>query len=240
MRIFEKIKWKMKNTTKLYLIPGVFFLLAAAVDLTSHLAGWNAHDTVKGALMSLLCATTIAYALPRKPDVKLLGILVWAQLAGLTGDLLLQGSGFVLFVSGMTAFLAGHVLYISLMGRHSWKGLGWKVWVPALAVMAALSYGLIRTIGVSGALFWPMIVYGLVLLLLVFSALCGVVRLGGSVWWILLTAALFFIGSDSLIAIRKFGGPNTGLMAFAVMGTYLAAQTLLAVGCLNLICKSKK
>ncbi len=239
MRIFGKIKGKMKNTTKLYLIPGAFFLLACAVDLASHLCGWNAHDTVKGALISLLCATTLAYALPRKPDAKKLGMLVWAQLAGLTGDLLLQGPGFVLFVSGMGAFLVGHVLYITLLGSHSWKGLGWKVWMPALAVMAALSYVLIKTIGVNGALFWPMIVYGLVLLLLVFSALCGVVRLGGGTWWILLAAALFFIGSDSLIAIRKFGGPNTGPMAFAVMGTYLAAQTLLAVGCLKLICKTK-
>ena len=230
----------MKNPNKLYLIPGAFFLLACAADLVSHLAGLGIHDVVKGTLLSLLCATSIAYALPRKPDMRLLVLLVCAQLAGLTGDLLLIGSGFLLFVSGMVAFLAGHVLYITLIGGQSWKGLGWKVWVPAVAVIAVLDYALIRAIGVNGALFVPMLVYGFVLLLLIFSAACGVVRLGGCAWWILLAAAVLFTGSDSLIAIREFGGPNTGAMAFAVMSTYLAAQALLAVGCLKLICKSEK
>lgn len=230
----------MKNLNKLYLIPGAFFLLACVLDLGGHLAGIAVHDVVKGALMSLLCATTIAYALPRMPDARSLGLLVWAQLAGLTGDLLLQGSGFLLFVSGMVAFLAGHVLYISLLGGRSWKGLGWKVWVPSLIVMAALTFLLIRAIGVSADFFAPMLVYGFVLLLLIFSALCGVVRLKGLVWWVLLGAAVLFTTSDMLIAIRKFGGPNTGLMAFAVMSTYLAAQALLAWGCLKLICKSNE
>lgn len=230
----------MSDTKRIYLIPGVFFLLAAAVDLSSHLAGFHAHDLVKGALMSLLCATSVAYALPRRPDGRRLRLLVWAQLAGLTGDILLVGSGFALFVSGMAAFLAGHVFYITLLGGRSWKGLGLKVWIPALLVMGALVALLILTIGISGALAVPMAVYGFALMFLIFSALCGVVRFGGAVWWVLLAAALCFTVSDALIAIRTFHGPNTGLMAFAVMSTYIAAQALLAWGNLKLLCNPQE
>lgn len=228
----------MKESNRLYYIPGAFFLLATALDLLGLLFEIPIHEVIKGSLLSLLCATTLAYALPRKADARALAVLAGAQLLGLTGDLLLQGSGFALFVSGMVAFLAGHLLYINLLGGLSWKGLGWKVWVPALAVMAALVLLLVRVIGVSGALFVPMLVYGFVLMLLIFSALCGVVRLGGPVWWMLLAGAVLFTGSDAMIAVRKFGGPDTSLMDFAVMATYLAAQVLLACGIVELICKS--
>lgn len=230
----------MKDFYRLYYIPGAFFLLAAALDLLGFLFGFPIHGVVKGALLSLLCATTLAYALPRNADAHALALLACAQMMGLTGDLLLEGSGFALFVSGMAAFLAGHLLYIRLLGGRSWQGLGWKVWVPALAVMAALVYLLVRVIGVSGALLVPMAVYGFVLMLLIFSALCGAVRFGGAVWWMLLAGAVLFTGSDALIALRTFGGPDTPLVSFVVMGTYLAAQLLLACGIVELICKSEE
>ena len=237
----------MKDLHRLYYIPGAFFLLATVLDLLGLLFEIPIHEVIKGSLMALLCATTLAYAVPRKADARALAMLAGAQLLGLTGDLLLQGSGFALFVSGMVAFLAGPharhltgqvLLYSNLLGGLSWKGLGWKVWVPALAVMAALVLLLVHVIGVSGALFVPMLVYGFVLMLLIFSALCGVVRLGGAVWWMLLAGAVLFTGSDAMIAVRKFGGPDTSLMDFAVMATYLAAQVLLACGIVELICKS--
>ena len=114
----------MKDLHRLYYIPGAFFLLATALDLLGLLFEIPIHEVIKGSLMALLCATTLAYAVPRKADARALAVLAGAQMMGLTGDLLLQGSGFALFVSGMVAFLAGHLLYINLLGGLSWKGLG--------------------------------------------------------------------------------------------------------------------
>ena len=83
-----------------------------------------------------------------------------------------------------------------------------------------------------------MLMYGFILMLLIFSALAGVLRMPrGSrrSWWILLIGALLFAFSDSCIAMGTFGVMTFPLRHFVVMITYLAAQSLLAVGGVRLI-----
>ncbi len=84
-----------------------------------------------------------------------------------------------------------------------------------------------------------MAVYGSVLMLLIFSTLCGLVRFEDKcTWGILLCGALLFTFSDALIAAGTFGVATFALREFVIMLTYLAAQTLLAVGTLRLASKS--
>ena len=83
-----------------------------------------------------------------------------------------------------------------------------------------------------------MTVYGFVLMLLIFSAFAGVIRMPRgrrATWWILLGGALLFTFSDSCIAMGTFGVMTFPLRHFVVMVTYLAAQSLLAVGGVRLI-----
>ena len=104
--------------------------------------------------------------------------------------------------------------------------------------MAAAVFGLLKVIGVSGEMLIPMTVYGFALMLLVFSALAGVLRMPKgrrTTWWILLLGALLFTFSDSCIAMDIFGVMTFALRHFLVMITYLAAQSLLAVGGIRLI-----
>ena len=54
-------------------------------------------------------------------------------------------------------------------------------------------------------------------------------------WWILFLGALLFTFSDSCIAMDIFGTMAIPMHHFVVMFTYLAAQTLLAVGGIRLI-----
>ena len=226
-----------KNT--LWYIPGTFFLLACALNWIGCIQGTDLADAVKPALLPLLCATSLTYLLGRDGvDFRAAGLLVAAQLFGCAGDVLLMPSSDVLFLIGMTAFLIGHLFYITLFGGRSWKGLKPGQWAISLLVMLAVVLGLVKAIGIEGAMFWPMTVYGFVLMLLIFSALAGVLRMprgSRATWWILLAGALLFTFSDACIAMGIFGVMTFALRHFVVMFTYLAAQSLLAVGGVRLI-----
>jgi len=220
-------------------IPCTFFLIACALNLIGCILGTNLSEVVKPALLPLLSATTLAYLLGRDaPDIRPVGLLVAAQLFGCAGDVLLIPDGFPFFAGGIAAFLVGHIFYMSLLGGQSWKGLTLWQWAISVFAMAAIVLGLVKAIGIEGALFWPMTVYGFVLMLLVFSALAGVLRMprgSRATWWILLAGAFLFTFSDACIAMGTFGVMTFALRHFVVMMTYLAAQSLLAVGGVRLI-----
>ncbi len=215
---------------KSWMIPAAFFVLAALTNWSGRLFGCEQlAQMAKPALLPLLALATVAAA--GGIGSRGLRLLVSAQLFGWLGDVLLMGDGFGMFVAGMAAFLIGHLFYITLFGGLSWRGYGLKVWIPALVVMAAIVAGLIGAIGVNGALLVPMIVYGMTLMLLIFSGLAGVIRFGGPWWWIL-CGALLFTFSDALIATGSFDALPFSGKDFVVMLTYVVAQAFLAVGAL--------
>ena len=223
----------------IWYIPCAFFLVACVLNLVGSILGTDLSDTVKPALLPLLSATTLAFLLGRDvPDYRQVGLLVTAQLLGCTGDVLLILPGFVFFIAGIAAFLAGHLFYMCLFGGQSWKGLTLWQWAISAFAMAAIVLGVVKAIGIEGPLFWPMLVYGFFLMLLVFSALAGVLRMprgNRATWWILLAGALLFTFSDSCLAMGTFGVMDFSLLNFVIMITYLAAQSLLAVGGIRLI-----
>ena len=223
----------------LWCIPGTFFLLACVLNWMGCIQGTDLADAVKPALLPLLCATSLAYLLGRDVvDYRAAGLLVAAQLFGCAGDVLLMPSSDVLFLIGMTAFLVGHLFYIRLFGGRSWKGLKPGQWAISAVIMLAIVLGLVKAIGIQGELFVPMLVYGFALMLLIFSALAGVLRMPRgrrATWWLILAGTLLFTFSDACIAMGMFGVMTFALRHFVVMFTYLAAQSLLAVGGVRLI-----
>ena len=223
----------------IWCIPCTFFLVACILNLVGCILGTNLADAVKPALLPLLSATTLAYLVGRDvPDFRPVGLLVAAQLLGCAGDILLMPSSDMLFLIGMVAFLVGHVFYMCLFGGQSWKGLTGGQWAIAVFAMAVIVVALVKAIGIQGELFVPMLVYGFALMLLIFSALAGVLRKprgSCATWWILLAGALLFTFSDACIAMGVFGVMKFALRHFVVMVTYLAAQSLLAVGGIRVI-----
>lgn len=223
----------MKSKTSSWLIPGAFFLICACFNLAGKLSGNDPMaNFTKPALLPLLAITSLAAA--GSLESRNMKLLLTAQLLGCTGDILLLFNGFFPFIGGMVAFLAGHVFYMTLFGGQSWKGLGWKTWLPVLLLMVAAVAGLITAIGVEGDLLVPMCIYGLVLMLLIFSGLAGVIRLRGCAWWTIFCGAVIFTVSDALIAVETFQEEPSAWIPFAIMFTYLLAQSLLAVGALKL------
>lgn len=240
----------------LWPLAGILFLVFSLVDFAGCIWAEGLHQAVKPALLPLLSLTSLLYLLEHalcsyNPDTdsyvlpegglvsaadrREIGLLVGAQLLGCAGDVLLLGEGLAFFGSGIFVFLLGHVCYICLFGKFSWDGLGWKHWCLAFAGMIAAVAGLVLGIGVNGVLLPPMAIYAFALAMLIFSGLAGVLRIGGPTWWIILCGGLLFTFSDSLIATGTFHTWDFALRHFAVMSTYVLAQTLLAIGAIRLI-----
>ncbi len=219
-------------------LPYIFFGVACAVNLAGRI--WNPAlaSAVKPALMPLLAVCVLTYALSHTLDRRTLSLLISAELFGCAGDIFLLSNKFIFFAGGIVMFLIGHIFYLTIFGGRSWKGLGWKAWLPGAIVMAALVALLIVLLRVSGTLLPAMAVYGSVLMLLIFSTLCGLMRFRDKgAWGILLCGAVLFAFSDSMIAAGIFGVAHFALSGFVVMLTYLIAQTLLAIGALRLAAK---
>lgn len=219
--------------------PIFLFIVASVVNVAAWIWGQSAlADLVKPALMPLLSLSTVACALDYRVDRRLLGWLVAALLFGFLGDTLLIREGFIFFASGIGAFLIGHIFYISLFGGRSWKGLTWKEWVISLPFMMGGVYGLVRLLKISGDLLVPMAVYGFMLMLLIFSTLCGLIRFRNrGAWALVFLGALLFTFSDALIAAETFEVVSFPLLDATIMFTYLLAQSLLAIGGLRLCVK---
>lgn len=219
--------------------PIFLFIVASVVNVAALIWGQSALAAlVKPALMPLLSLSTVACALDYRVDRRLLGWLVAALLFGFLGDTLLIREGFIFFASGIGAFLIGHIFYISLFGGRSWKGLTWKEWVISLPFMMGGVYGLVRLLKISGDLLVPMAVYGFMLMLLIFSTLCGLIRFRNrGAWALVFLGALLFTFSDALIAAETFEVVSFPLLDATIMFTYLLAQSLLAIGGLRLCVK---
>ena len=221
-------------------LPLLFFIAACALNLYGRYTG-NSElaAAIKPALMPLLALSVAVYALDYRMDRRALEILIGAQLFGCAGDILLLSDELAMFASGIGAFLIGHIFYMTLFGGKSWKGLSWWGWILCLAIMGGIVYFLVTLLKIEGELLIPMAVYGMTLMLLIFSALCGFIRFREKgTWGILLLGTLLFTFSDALIAAGTFHVWDFELREFTVMATYLAAQSLLAIGGFSLARKN--
>lgn len=220
-------------------LPILFFIVACLVNLAGNI--WNPElaGIVKPALMPLLAAAVLTAAVENGANRNQLSLLIAAELFGFAGDTFLLRDEFVFFAAGIGAFLIGHLFYISLFGRHSLKGINPMGWILSLLVMGGLVFLLVRFLKIEGALLVPMAIYGMTLMMLLFSTLCGLLRFRQKLTWTLLFAgALLFTFSDCLIAAGTFKVVQFELLSFVIMFTYLLAQTLLAIGALRL-CRKK-
>ncbi len=215
--------------------PAFFFAIACLVNWAGHIWEPSVCSAVKPALLPLLSISVLVYALNHRLDKRKLTLLVMAQIFGCIGDICLLYDAFPVFAGGIGAFLIGHLYYITLFGRESWKNMDWKAWMVGLVVLLAMVFGLVKLLKIEGDLLPPMAVYGFVLSILMFSTFCGLIRLPRKgTWLILFVGSVLFTFSDALIAAGQFHVWEFEYQGLVIMVTYLIAQMMLAWGAIRL------
>lgn len=145
------------------------------------------------------------------------------------GDVLLLYPG--MFVAGLLAFLAAHVCYIVMLSKdspwlHSRRALAWSM-SAAVLVFVVLDQN-----GLPTELRWPVAAYVLVIATMAAQAWGRAKHLGHSASRLVAWGSLWFMVSDSLLALDKFVSPlpEAGLW---VLATYYLAQGFIVQGRLN-------
>lgn len=167
---------------------------------------------------------------------KLIFILVFAWL----GDvfLLFQGNSPLYFQLGLGAFLIMQIGYIRLFSTQGTSGsfnLGqWFSWSIIPVVIYVVGFMAFLIPHIPKALYIPVGLYAIALGSMLYSAF---LRKVDSSYYFIMIGAIFFVISDSLLALAKFYFSFSGNSIY-VMFTYIMAQLLLILGLCKLQSKN--
>ena len=184
---------------------------------------YTASPAIKG--LSIAVLAVLPWMLHPVPDRRSAGLLSVALFASSAGDVLLEVGPERLFVPGLCAFLAAHLLYTVLFAanRSCWQ----RIETPRRVLMVAVPvYVLLISLWLvpeTGALKIPVTVYIFAITAMTITAL------GSRFGWRVSAGALLFMLSDTLLAIGKFNGPFLG-RGYLVWVTYYTAQYLIVTG----------
>ena len=150
------------------------------------------------------------------------------------GDVLLMFQGDErFFIGGLVAFLSGHVLYVfSYRQMREPEGLGLlgpqkiRFSFPIILAGTGLVVVLLPHLG---ELKIPVMIYALVLTIMVLQALFRFGFTSKRSFTLIFVGALFFMISDSALAINKFMHPLP-MASLLIMSTYMTAQFLIVEG----------
>lgn len=197
-------------------------------DLVVHLAVRRLRTPAKFLLMPLLLAFYLLRAPTPDPWI------VAALTAAFVGDVFtIRLKEPAWFLAGLLAFLAGHVLWSAVFLWSTDRLSG----VPAWFWLAALPYAALAVLVVRGL--WRDIagkragfaVYGGIIAFMSLMALSRVFSHGGAAFWLPFLGSLLFLASDGMLVFHVFHRPlkHGDLL---VMGTYVAAESLIVLGLL--------
>ena len=217
----------MKRSSVLLML----FVVVCATELLAVTVDWQiAHLTAKPLIMLSLLGYYLSTTVKRSATFIAALLFCWA------GDVLLlfQSKDEIFFILGLVAFLTGHVLYILAYRRFQWADRRNEL-MPTQKIRFSFPIilagtGLIVVLFPSlGSLKIPVVVYAVVLMLMVMTALFRYGRTNPGSFWLVFIGAAVFMSSDSLLAINKFYSPFY-LSGFFIMLTYSVAQYLMVEG----------
>jgi uncharacterized membrane protein YhhN len=208
----------------------ILFALAAAVDLVFIETDPSLRLYSKPLLMPLLMA---AYAWETGLKGRSRSIFLSALFFSWVGDVLLMfdGRSSAFFICGLSSFLFAHVLYIAYFtGIRSESPSYLKSRPVMLLAVVAYVFELMYILWPKlGGMRIPVTVYAIVIGTMLGCALWQYGRLDTRTAWSFISGAMFFVISDTLLAINRFSHPIPA-GGFLVMSTYCLAQFLLTRG----------
>jgi len=208
----------------LYFLVGIFQIL-----MQNH-PGSSAGFIAKALIIPLLIVYFIV-------NVKIQNSsLNWFMIAGLVfswgGDIILEWpvSGATLFVPGLVSFLLAHIMYLTVFlktpGPNYIRVSNAQVLLPVIiygGVLIGFLYGDLMEMKI------PVIIYAFIILLMLTGAINRKNKVNQKSYWMVLTGAVLFLFSDSVIAINKFSLQFSG-SGIVIMSTYILAQFLIVTG----------
>ncbi|WP_459926220.1 lysoplasmalogenase [Flavobacterium covae] len=162
--------------------------------------------------------------------------LLFALLFSWIGDVVLMfaDKAELYFILGLTSFLISHIFFIFLFIKQGQtKPNSNLFWIGFIFVMMYL-LGMLNLLFPSlGNLKIPVALYATTISIMLLMAIKGYFKWSKPNNLIVLIGALFFVSSDSILAINKFHSelPKSG---FLIMLTYIVAQFLITKGILGL------
>ncbi|CAN5371821.1 lysoplasmalogenase [soil metagenome] len=213
---------------------GFFLFLFIGVSLAQLLAliiGWPmVHLVTKPLIMLSLTGYYWINAERRSLTFILALLFCWL------GDVLLmfESTAALFFIFGLLSFLMGHLLYMisyrKLRDDDISHELLWTQKVRFSIPIVLIGTGLITVLFPTlGILKIPVLIYSMVLVGMVMTALFRYGRTSLLSFWLVFAGAAFFMISDSLLAINKFYAPLP-FGGFMIMLTYIGAQYLIVQG----------
>jgi len=203
------------------------FILIAVLQLLSAFVGWPVVNAISKCLLLPTLAGYYWLSVDSRSNV-FLAALFFCWL----GDILLIFPEY--FLGGLAAFLTGHIAYIFSYRQHQWEDNSRELLVPQkirFSLPVALTgTGLVVVLyPVLGGLKLPVLLYAMVIVVMVMTALFRYGRTGSSSFWLVFGGAVLFMASDSILAVNKFLAP-TSYGQFWIMITYMAAQLMIVTG----------
>jgi uncharacterized membrane protein YhhN len=159
-------------------------------------------------------------------------ITLLALLFSLAGDVLLMftDKSASFFLSGLVAFLLAHIMYIKVFFDKKNLKQTSLIFIIVLLIYAIGIFYLLKD-GLGDMLI-PVIVYMIVILSMVFIASMRKDNVSNQSYNLVFLGAIFFVLSDSFLAINKFYQPIP-LSKIIIMSTYSIAQYLIILGLLK-------
>lgn len=213
----------------------ILFILNALVHVIGQAAAIQILiDVTKPLILPFLSGYYVASsAFPRS------FILLTALFFCWIGDIALMFTGYgeIWFMAGLVSFLFGHVFFV-LTFRQFRSGEIEAGLMPvqkfrfSLPVVLAGTGLIVILYPVLGALKVPVVIYATAIIVMVMNAIFRFGRTPSMSFWLVMSGALAFMASDSILAFDKFiGGIKMG--GVWIMTTYITAQYLIVEGLLK-------
>jgi uncharacterized membrane protein YhhN len=213
----------------------ILFFVSAIGELVSIIAGIEPlHLICKPMIMVTLCVYYLSSAGENRSFI-VLSALVFS-LAGDTA-LMFDSIDPVYFMMGLVSFLISHVFYIVAYRHHQGEQeasalQGIQKLRAAFPIVLAGTGLVVILYPALGPLKVPVIIYALILVVMVLNGLFRLGRTNSKSFGFVFVGALFFMVSDSILAINKFLHPFE-LSGLYIMSTYIAAQYLIVEGLIS-------
>ncbi len=210
----------------------IFFIIVLIELITGSIESLKiSHYIAKPAIVISLIFLFINSSKSLAKPIRTLTLL--ALVFSLLGDILLLfvDTSEHLFSLGLVAFLTAHIMYCLLFLKHRNKENSPFGFMALLLFFAASLFCFLKD-GL-GVLLIPVVVYMLVILAMATTAYLRKNKVNTLSYGLVFLGALFFMASDSILAINKFYQPIPW-SHISIMLTYALAQYLIVLGILKL------